>query len=160
MLEVNNIEVVYNSVILVLRGISLKIEPGQAVTIMGPNGAGKSTALKAISGILHGELGEVTRGSIKWNGETIHTLPAEEIVRKGVFQVIEGRPLFRHLTVEENLKVGSLVYNGGREAKTTLNESMNIFQSLRICAVGQVGICLVGNNKCWSLDAPLWDTLN
>ena len=84
MLEVNNIEVVYSSVILVLRGISFKVEPGQTVALMGPNGAGKSTTLKAISGLLVKENGEVTRGSITWEGQPIHNLSAEQIVRTGL----------------------------------------------------------------------------
>ncbi len=131
MLEVNNIEVVYSSVILVLRGISFKVEPGQVVTLMGPNGAGKSTTLKAISGLLKTELGEVTRGSIVWKGQRIDQLPAEEIVRQRVVQVIEGRPLFRHLTVEENLKTGAMVYKGGREAARDIERVYNYFPKLR-----------------------------
>ncbi|MFP4321841.1 MAG: ABC transporter ATP-binding protein [Anaerolineales bacterium] len=131
MLEVNNIEVVYSSVILVLRGISFKVEPGQVVTLMGPNGAGKSTTLKAISGLLKTELGEVTRGSIVWNDQRIDQLPAEEIVRQGIVQVIEGRPLFRHLSVEENLKTGAMVYKGGREAARDIERVYTYFPKLR-----------------------------
>src|SRR5512145_2618386 len=131
MLEVNNIEVVYNTVVLVLRGISLKVESGQVVTLMGPNGAGKSTTLKAISGLLKSELGEVTRGSITWDGQRIEHKAAEDIVRMGVIQVIEGRPLFRHLTVEENLRIGSMIYKGGREAKQDLERVLNYFPKLR-----------------------------
>lgn len=106
MLIVNNIEVTYNSVILVLRGVSFQVQPGQVVALLGANGAGKSTTLKAISGLLSSELGEVTRGSITWQDERIDTLNTEDIVRRGLVQVIEGRPLFQHLTVEENLRVG------------------------------------------------------
>lgn len=131
MLEVNNIEVVYNKVILVLRGISFKVEAGQAVTLMGPNGAGKSTTLKAISGLLRGELGEVTRGRVNWQGQRIDTLSGEEIVRQGVVQVIEGRPIFKHLTVEENLKIGGMVYQGGRETQRDLEMVYNYFPKLR-----------------------------
>lgn len=131
MLEINNVEVVYNSVILVLRGISFKVEPAQIVTLMGPNGAGKSTTLKTISGLLRGELGEVTRGRIMWEGQRIDQLPAEEIVRRGIVQVIEGRPLFRHLTVEENLRTGAMVYKGGREASKDLERMYNYFPKLR-----------------------------
>lgn len=131
MLEVNNIEVVYNNVILVLRGISFKVETGQAVTLMGPNGAGKSTTLKAISGLLRNELGQITRGNIKWEGQRIDHLSAEEIVRLGIVQVIEGRPLFRHLSVEENLRIGGMIYNGGREAKHDIERVFTYFPKLR-----------------------------
>jgi len=131
MLEVNNIEVVYNSVILVLRGISFHVDEGQVVTLMGPNGAGKSTTLKAISGLLIGELGEVTRGRITWDDQRIDIMPAEEIVRRGIVQVIEGRPLFEHLTVEENLRVGAMVYNSGREASHDIERMYNYFPKLK-----------------------------
>lgn len=131
MLEVNNIEVVYSSVILVLRGISLRVEPGQVVALMGPNGAGKSTTLKAISGLLRGEDGEITRGTIMWNGVRIDNLPAERIVRHGISQVIEGRPLFRHLSVEENLRTGGMVYLGGREIRHDLDRIYHYFPRLR-----------------------------
>ncbi|NDJ85164.1 MAG: ABC transporter ATP-binding protein [Chloroflexi bacterium] len=131
MLEVNNIEVIYSSVILVLRGISFRVETGQTVALMGPNGAGKSTTLKAISGLLDSENGEVTRGSIHFEDQRIDTQSAEQIVRFGISQVIEGRPLFRHLTVEENLRVGGLVYKGGREIKPDMEKVFGYFPRLR-----------------------------
>lgn len=131
MLEINNIEVVYSSVILVLRGISFRVEPGQTVALMGPNGAGKSTTLKAISGLLVSENGEVTRGGISWEGQTIHNLSAEQIVRTGISQVIEGRPLFRHLSVEENLRIGGMVYRNGREIKDDMEKVFTYFPRLR-----------------------------
>jgi branched-chain amino acid transport system ATP-binding protein len=131
MLAVNNIEVIYNSVILVLRGISFKVEPGQVVSLLGPNGAGKSTTLKAISGLLHGELGEVTRGSVTWNDQRIDNLSPEQIVRSGIIQVIEGRPLFRHLTVEENLATGAMAFEGGRRIKDDLEMVYNYFPRLK-----------------------------
>ena len=130
-LSVNNIEVVYNSVILVLRGITLEVAPGKVVSLLGPNGAGKSTTLKAISGLLRSELGEVTRGQILWGDERLDTLPAEEVVRKGLVQVIEGRLLFRHLTVEENLRVGGMVYQGGRQIRDDLERVYTYFPRLR-----------------------------
>lgn len=108
MLKVNNIEVVYSDVILVLRGVSLEVGEGQIVALLGANGAGKSTTLKAISGLLHTQQGEVTRGNVEFMGERIDRLYPEAIVRHGVVQVHEGRPLFRHLTVEENLRSGAL----------------------------------------------------
>jgi branched-chain amino acid transport system ATP-binding protein len=108
MLKLNNIEVCYGDVILVLRGISLEVGEGQIVSVLGANGAGKSTALKAISGLLHTQEGEVTRGSIEFDGERIDKLSPDEIVRRGIVQVLEGRIIFQHLTVEENLLTGSL----------------------------------------------------
>ncbi|HEX6385944.1 MAG TPA: ABC transporter ATP-binding protein [Anaerolineae bacterium] len=108
MLKVNNIEVVYSDVILVLRGVSLEVRQGQIVALLGANGAGKSTTLKAISGLLRTQEGEVTRGSIEFDGQRIDRLPPEEIVRLGIVQVLEGRPQFRHLSVDENLRAGAL----------------------------------------------------
>ena len=130
-LSVNNIEVVYNSVILVLRGITLEVQPGKVVSLLGPNGAGKSTTLKTISGLLKAELGEVTRGQIMWGDERLDTLSAEEVVRKGLVPVIEGRLLFRHLTVEENLRVGGMVYEGGRYIRDDLERVYRYFPRLR-----------------------------
>lgn len=130
-LSINNIEVVYNSVILVLRGITLQVEPGKVVSLLGPNGAGKSTTLKAISGLLKSELGEVTRGQISWGDERVDNQSAEDIVRTGLVQVIEGRPLFRHLTVEENLRVGGMVYQGGRHIKDDLERVYHYFPRLK-----------------------------
>lgn len=108
MLKVNNIEVVYSDVILVLRGVSLQVGDGQIVSLLGANGAGKSTTLKAISGLLLSQEGDVTRGSIEFDGERIDHLTPDEIVQRGIVQVLEGRPLFQHLTVEENLRTGAL----------------------------------------------------
>lgn len=109
MLRVNNIEVIYSDVILVLRGISIEVDEGQIVAILGANGAGKSTLLKAISGLLIAEDGEVTRGSIEFDGERIDHRSAERIVSDlGIVQVLEGRRQFQHLTVEENLLVGGM----------------------------------------------------
>ena len=130
-LVVSNIEVVYNSVILVLRGISLEVAPGSVVSLLGPNGAGKSTTLKAISGLLRSELGEVTRGQISWGKQRIDGEPAEEVVRRGIVQVIEGRLLFRHLTVEENLRIGGMVYRGGRHIREDLQRVYHYFPQLR-----------------------------
>ena len=130
-LSVNNVEMVYNSVILVRRGITLEVAPGKVVSLLGPNGAGKSTTLKAISGLLKAELGEVTRGQILWGDERLEGLPAEEVVRKGLVQVIEGRLLFRHLTVEENLRIGGMVYQGGRLIRDDLERVYHYFPALR-----------------------------
>ncbi|MCY4538570.1 MAG: ABC transporter ATP-binding protein [Chloroflexi bacterium] len=130
-LSVNNIEVVYNSVILVLRGITLEVAPGSIVSLLGPNGAGKSTTLKAVSGLLKAELGEVTRGQILWGEDRLELLSAEDVVRMGLVQVIEGRLLFRHLTVEENLRVGGMVYQGGRSIRDDLERVYHYFPRLR-----------------------------
>ena len=107
MLKLNNIEVAYLNVIRVLHGVSLAVEDGTIVALLGANGAGKSTTLKAISGLLHVEDGEVTDGSIEWNGARIDKKGAEEIGKAGIIQALEGRHVFGHLTVEENLLVGS-----------------------------------------------------
>ena len=106
LLLVNNIEVIYHNVILVLKGMSLKVEQGQIVAILGSNGAGKTTTLKAISGLLKSENGEVTDGQIRFKGQRIDRRYPEELVRMGIFQVMEGRRVFEDLTVEDNLIAG------------------------------------------------------
>jgi len=106
MLELNNIEVLYLNAILVLKGVSLNVPDGEIVALLGANGAGKTTTLKAVSGLLHTEEGEVTDGDIQFNGKRIDRLDSEDIVEMGIIQVMEGRPLFQHLTVEENLRIG------------------------------------------------------
>jgi len=131
MLSVNNIEVIYNSVILVLRGVSFEVKPGQVVALLGANGAGKSTTLKAISGLLSSELGEVTRGTVTWEGGRIDQFNTEDIVRRGIVQVIEGRPIFQHLQVEENLRVGGQVYQGGRYVKQDIERVYHYFPRLK-----------------------------
>jgi branched-chain amino acid transport system ATP-binding protein len=108
MLTVNNIEVIYSSVILVLKGVSIQVPKGQIIALLGANGAGKTTTLKAISGLLLREEGQVTRGSIEFSGQRIDQLAPEDIVQLGIVQVLEGRRLFEHLTVEENLIVGGM----------------------------------------------------
>src|SRR6516162_2093480 len=106
MLSLNNIEVVYDGVILVLKGVSLTVEQGRITTLLGANGAGKTTTLKAISGLLHAERGQVTKGSIELDGERLERLAPHDIVGRGITQVFEGRRVFENLTVEENLVVG------------------------------------------------------
>ena len=107
MLRLNSVEVVYDDVVLVLRGLSLSVRSGQIVYLLGPNGTGKSTTLKAISGLLGPEDGAVTDGTIELDGESIEGLPPHEVVRRGVSQVMEGRRVFEHLSVEENLRIGA-----------------------------------------------------
>jgi branched-chain amino acid transport system ATP-binding protein len=117
LLKVNNIEVIYNDVILVLKGMSLEVKEGQIVSLLGANGAGKTTTLKAISGLLKTEEGEVTDGVIEFENEAIHRLDPEEIVRRGIFQVMEGRRVFEDLTVEENLIAAGHLQTGRKKIK-------------------------------------------
>ncbi|AFT69441.1 Branched-chain amino acid ABC transporter, ATP-binding protein LivF-3 [Alloalcanivorax dieselolei B5] len=123
LLSINNIEVVYNHVVLVLKGVSLDVGPGSIVALLGGNGAGKSTTLKAISGLLTGERGDITRGSIHYNGERIDTLSAADRVRRGVLHVMEGRRVFEHLSVEENLLVGAY---GRRDGAAAVQRDMEM----------------------------------
>ena len=115
-LSVNNIEVIYNHVILVLKGISLAVQRGGIVAILGANGAGKTTTLKAISNLLHAERGEVTKGNIQFEGKQVQSLSPNELVRLGCIQVMEGRHCFGHLTIEENLMTGAYTRRDGRGA--------------------------------------------
>jgi len=129
-LKLNNIEVMYHEVILVLKGVSIEVPRRGIVALLGANGAGKSTTLKSISGLLKHEEGEVTDGSIEFIGEKIHHLPAEEIARRGIFQVIEGRRVFGHLTVEENLRVGAHLRGDGPALKERLEIVYQYFPRL------------------------------
>src|SRR5215213_8107877 len=115
-LSVNNIEVVYSRVILVLKGVSLSVPKGGIVALLGANGAGKTTTLKAISNLLHSERGEVTKGSIVFDGEEVQARSPNELVRRGCVQVMEGRHCFGHLTIEENLLTGAFTRRDGRAA--------------------------------------------
>jgi len=123
MLRLNNIEVIYSDVIQVLRGVSIDVPEGEIVALLGANGAGKTTTLKAISGLLRTQEGEVTRGSIEFDGRRIDRFPPEEIVQLGIVQVLEGRRLFQHLTVEENLLLGGI---GRRQPaqRSSLNQDL------------------------------------
>jgi branched-chain amino acid transport system ATP-binding protein len=116
LLTVNNIEVVYDHVILVLKGVSLEVPEGGVVALLGANGAGKTTTLKAISNLLRAERGEVTKGTIELAGENVARLSPNELVRRGVIQVMEGRHCFEHLTVEENLLTGAYTRTDGKAA--------------------------------------------
>ncbi|MFQ1700514.1 ABC transporter ATP-binding protein [Loktanella agnita] len=116
LLEVNNIEVIYNHVILVLKGVSLNVPKGGITALLGGNGAGKTTTLKAISNLLHSERGTVTKGSIQYRGARVQDLSPEALVKMGVIQVMEGRHCFEHLTVEENLMTGAYTRNDGAGA--------------------------------------------
>ena len=130
-LDVNNIEVVYSHVILVLKGVSLKVKKGGITALLGGNGAGKSTTLKSISNLLASERGEVTKGSVTFNNEYIHDLDPAQLVKKGVIQVMEGRHCFEHLTVEENLLTGAYTRSNSKEVKDDLERVYNYFPRLR-----------------------------
>jgi len=116
LLQVNNIEVIYDHVILVLKGVSLAVPDGGVVALLGANGAGKSTTLKAISNLLRAERGDVTKGSVEYRGQRIDGLTPNDLVRRGVIQVMEGRHIFGHLTVEENLMTGAYTRRDGAGA--------------------------------------------
>ncbi len=130
LLEVNNLEVTYNQVILVIKGMSLKVDEGRIVTILGNNGAGKSTTLKAISGLLKSEDGEITDGTVTFKGERIDRMDPENIVRKGLFQVMEGRKAFEDLTVEENLLVAAHTIRDKKQIKLDLERVYLYFPRL------------------------------
>jgi len=115
-LSVNNIEVIYDHVILVLKGVSLDVSRGGIVALLGANGAGKTTTLKAISNLLHAERGDVTKGSILFEGDEVQDLSPNELVRRGCIQVMEGRQCFAHLTIEENLLTGAFTRKDGKAA--------------------------------------------
>jgi branched-chain amino acid transport system ATP-binding protein len=115
-LSINNIEVIYNHVVLVLKGVSLQVPAGGIVALLGANGAGKTTTLKAVSNLLHAERGEVTKGSIVFDGTEVQSLSPNEVVRRGCIQVMEGRRCFAHLTVEENLLTGGFTRRDGKAA--------------------------------------------
>jgi len=125
MLTLNNIEVIYNDVILVLKGLSMKVPEGKIVGLLGSNGAGKSTTLKSISGLLKPENGDVTDGNIEFYDQPIQDMDAAEIVEMGIFQVMEGRRVFEHLTVEENLIAGAYT----RKDRTHLKQDMDMVYS-------------------------------
>ncbi|HXG04420.1 MAG TPA: ABC transporter ATP-binding protein [Candidatus Binatia bacterium] len=131
MLALNNIEVIYDGVILVLKGVSLTVREGGITTLLGANGAGKSTTLKAISGLLRAERGEVTKGSIELDGQRLDRLPPHEVVARGVVQVFEGRRVFEHLTTEENLIAGAHVVSDGREVREGIERVYAYFPRLR-----------------------------
>lgn len=131
MLRLDNIEVKYSNVILVLKGVSLKVEPGSVVALLGSNGAGKTTTLKAISGILPTELGAITDGTVEFNGVRINRWSPEDIVKMGIIQVVEGRRLFQHLVVEENLKVGAYARRDRTRIKQDFDNVYSYFPQLK-----------------------------
>lgn len=167
-LSVNNIEVIYDHVILVLKGVSLEVPKGSIVALLGANGAGKTTTLKAVSNLLRAERGDVTKGSIHLEGERIDRLSPNELVRRGCIQVMEGRHCFEHLTIEENLLTGAYTRKDGNSAiKADLEMVYDYFPRLRerrrslagytsggeqqMCAIGRA---LMSRPKMILLDEP------
>jgi branched-chain amino acid transport system ATP-binding protein len=159
-LQLNNIEVRYHEVILVLKGVSLEVPPGGIVALLGANGAGKSTTLKAISGLLRHEDGAVTDGSIEFTGQRIDRKSAEEIARMGIIQVIEGRRVFEHLTVEQNLKVGAHLRSDG--ASGSLRDGLEMvytyFPRLRDIRNKQAGFASGGEQQMMVIGRALMAT--
>ena len=168
LLNVNGIEVIYNHVILVLKGVSLQVPEGKIVALLGGNGAGKTTTLRAVSNLLAGERGEVTKGSIELRGERIEKLSTSAMVDRGVIQVMEGRHCFAHLTIEENLLTGAYTRQDGKAGiAQTLEKVYNYFPRLKtrrtsqaaytsggeqqMCAIGRA---LMANPKVVLLDEP------
>ena len=166
-LNVNGIEVIYNHVILVLKGVSLQVQEGRIAAILGGNGAGKTTTLRAISNLLKAERGEVTKGSIELRGERLENQTPADLVKKGVVQVMEGRHCFAHLTIEENLLTGSYTRTDKGEIEANLEKVYNYFPRLKerrtsqaaytsggeqqMCAIGRA---LMANPSVILLDEP------
>ncbi len=156
LIEVNNIEVIYNHVILVLKGVSLSVPKGGITALLGGNGAGKTTTLKAISNLLHSERGEVTKGSILHRGERVQDLSPEALVQRGVIQVMEGRHCFEHLTVEENLLTGAYTRRDGSAAvKRDLEMVYGYFPRLRERRGSQAGYTSGGEQQMCAIGRAL-----
>ena len=155
-LSVNSIEVIYNHVILVLKGVSLTVPRGGIVALLGANGAGKTTTLKAISNLLHSERGEVTKGSIHFEGDVIHSLSPNELVRRGCTQVMEGRHCFGHLTIEENLLTGAFTRRDGTaNIKRDLEMVYGYFPRLRERRGSQAGYTSGGEQQMTAIGRAL-----
>jgi len=147
-LSVNNIEVIYDHVILVLKGVSLELPRGGIVALLGANGAGKSTTLKSISNLLRAERGEVTKGTIELDGQRVDRLTTNELVRMGVCQVMEGRHCFQHLTVEENLLTGAFTRRASRaDIATSLEKVYHYFPRLKTRRASQSGYTSGGEQQ-------------
>ena len=155
MLTLNNLEVVYDSVILVLKGISLTAREGEITALLGANGAGKTTTLKAISGLLHAERGEVTKGTIDFNGERIDRLLPHDIVRRGIVQVFEGRRVFENLTVEENLVVGGHTRVAMQTVRHNIDQAFELFPILKERRRQQAGYLSGGEQQMLAIGRAL-----
>jgi branched-chain amino acid transport system ATP-binding protein len=148
LLTVNNVEVIYDHVILVLKGVSLEVHDGRIVALLGANGAGKSTTLKAISNLLRAERGEVTKGSVEFDGARIDQLNPSEVVKRGAVQVMEGRHCFAHLTVEENLLTGAFTRKASRgEIAAELERVYTYFPRLKVRRSSQAGYTSGGEQQ-------------
>ena len=156
LLELNNIEVIYNHVILVLRGVSLVVPKGGIVALLGGNGAGKTTTLKSISNLLHSERGEVTKGFISYRGVEIQGSDPSEMVKSGVIQVMEGRHCFEHLTVEENLLTGAYTRKDGKGSiEADLDMVYNYFPRLKDRRKSQAGYTSGGEQQMCAIGRAL-----
>jgi branched-chain amino acid transport system ATP-binding protein len=155
-LSINNIEVIYDHVILVLKGVSLNVPKGKIVALLGANGAGKSTTLKAISNLLHAERGDVTKGSVEYKGQRIDQLTPNELVKRGVIQVMEGRHCFGHLTIEENLLTGAYTRSISRgELKDSLDKVYHYFPRLKTRRTSQAGYTSGGEQQMCAIGRAL-----
>src|SRR6201987_193877 len=155
-LSVNNIEVVYDHVILVLKGVSLQVTEGDIVALLGANGAGKSTTLKAISNLLSAERGEVTKGSIVFDGSEVHALTPNELARRGCIQVMEGRHCFAHLSVEENLLTGAYTRRDGHAAvQSDIELVYSYFPRLKERRGAIAGYISGGEQQMWAIGRAL-----
>lgn len=159
-LEVNGIEVIYNHVILVLKGVSLVVPEGGIVAILGGNGAGKTTTLRAISNLLKAERGEVTKGSIELRGERIEALSPADLVERGVVQVMEGRHCFAHLTIEENLLTGSYTRKDKGEIAANLDKVYNYFPRLKTRRTSQAAYTSGGEQQMCAIGRALMTNPN
>ena len=155
-LSINNIEVIYDHVILVLKGVSLAVPKGKIVALLGANGAGKSTTLKAISNLLHAERGDVTKGSVEYKGQRVDQLSPNELVKRGVIQVMEGRHCFAHLSIEENLLTGAYTRNISRaELKDSLDRVYHYFPRLKTRRSSQAGYTSGGEQQMCAIGRAL-----
>jgi branched-chain amino acid transport system ATP-binding protein len=155
-LQVNNIEVIYDHVILVLKGVSMSIPEGGIVALLGANGAGKTTTLKAISNLLRAERGDVTKGTIEFAGERIDRLSPHDLVKRGVIQVMEGRHCFEHLTIEENLLTGAYTRGDGRAAiQQDLEKVYGYFPRLKERRSSQAGYTSGGEQQMCAIGRAL-----
>jgi branched-chain amino acid transport system ATP-binding protein len=156
LLAVNNIEVIYDHVILVLKGVSLTVPKGKIVALLGANGAGKTTTLKAISNLLRAERGDVTKGSIEFEGSRIDRLTPNDLVKRGVIQVMEGRHCFGHLTIEENLLTGAYTQKIGRAALAEqLERVYTYFPRLKVRRTSQAGYTSGGEQQMTAIGRAL-----
>ncbi len=154
-LNVNGIEVIYNHVILVLKGVSLNVPEGKIVAILGGNGAGKTTTLRAVSNLLQGERGAVTKGAIELRGERIENLSPADLVQRGVVQVMEGRHCFAHLTIEENLLTGGYTRKDKGEVEANLEKVYNYFPRLKTRRTSQAAYTSGGEQQMCAIGRAL-----